>query len=92
MPSPAVQKWGLQKLLLTGVVTFLVMLAIFFFFSKSASCDFQVGQTGRATKISMIGAEARPGFQSRARRQRRIEAMKILSGRQAPRNPAAFLA
>jgi len=29
-----VQKWGLRKLLLTGVVTFLVMLAIFLFFFK----------------------------------------------------------
>ena len=33
-PSPAVQKWGLRKLLLTGVVTFLVMLSIFLFFFK----------------------------------------------------------
>src|SRR5262249_13325876 len=32
--SPAVEKWGLQKLVLTGLVTFLLMLAIFFAFFK----------------------------------------------------------
>ena len=33
-PPPAALEWGLQKLVLTGVVTFLVMLAIFLFFFK----------------------------------------------------------
>ena len=32
-PPPA-EKWGLQKLVLTGLVTFLVMLVIFFTFFK----------------------------------------------------------
>jgi len=38
-PSPGRAEMGLRKLVLTGVVTFLVMLAIFLFFSKLASCD-----------------------------------------------------
>jgi serine/threonine protein kinase len=33
-PPATVPAWGLQKLVLTGVVTFLVMLAIFFIFFK----------------------------------------------------------
>ena len=33
-PAAVAQPWGLQKLALTGMVTFLVMLAIFLFFFK----------------------------------------------------------
>jgi eukaryotic-like serine/threonine-protein kinase len=32
--APPVEKWGIQKLVLTGLITFLVMLAIFFAFFK----------------------------------------------------------